>query len=80
MARSGSMPPATVKKKFEHPRSHAIEHLPQPFPVAHPDGFQIVRMLTRMQEQADARRVHGITHDVSEPTDACRHASPGRQV
>jgi hypothetical protein len=67
-------------KEFEHPRSHTVEHLSQTFTVANAGRLQIVRMLPRMQEQADAGRMHGITDNIAKPADAHRHASPGRQV
>lgn len=48
--------------------------------MPHPGGFQIVDVLAGMEEQTDARGMHGIAHDVAQAADARRHPAPSRQI
>src|SRR5881296_2044071 len=43
-------------------------------------GLQFIGMMTGMQNQTDARRIHGTADDIPQPTYAARQTSSDRQI
>jgi hypothetical protein len=67
-------------KKLEHPGLHTIEYLMQRPSPSQTSRGHLLKMVPGIEQQTDARGMHGMTDDVAKPSNPTGRTTASRKI